>query len=391
MRRKGIALFLCILCMLYALTGCSFQKDQTVMAQSLKPVVLQEIKEAAYVDQISLSGNIKPAKTIKLAYKIPGGIIENIFVNEGDFVKKDDIIMQLDSYDYQLKVQAAESKWESSKLKMDSQIPSKINQAKAYLDLVEKNYERIKNLYEEGAVPTAKMDEIEAKYIEAKNKYQEALDAKEYTRIELEQAEAAKDSAQSNLKDTSLRSPIDGIVLKKIAEVGETAAQGYPVIVLGQLDEVEIEVGVADSNINNIKKGQKAVVYVYGIEKEFEGTVSEVSALADTQTRTFPVKVTIKNKDHELKPGMVGKVTIPLSEEKALLIPIDAILNMPEGPVVFVYSEKDRSVHKQKITPGEIIGDKLEVKEGLKVGDKIVVEGQFKLKDNDKINVEAMK
>ncbi|MCT4619376.1 MAG: efflux RND transporter periplasmic adaptor subunit [Marinisporobacter sp.] len=389
MRQKIIILFVCILCMQSVLTGCSLKKDQTAMAQVLKPVVVKEIKEATYADEIALSGNVKPAKTVKLAYKIPGGIIENIFVNEGDFVNKNQPVMKLDDYDYQLKMQAAQAKWESSKLKMDSQIPSKTNQAKAGLDLISKNYERVKNLYEEGAIPTAKMDEMEAKFIEATNKYQEALDAKEYTRIELDQAVAAKDSAQSNLQDTTLVSPIDGIVLKKIAEVGETAAQGYPVIVLGQLDQVEIEVGVADSSINKLQKGQKAKVYVYGIEKEFEGIVSEVSALADTETRTFPVKVSIENKEHELKPGMVGKVSIPLSEKKSVLIPVDAILNMPEGVIVFVYSEKEGAVHKRKIAAGEIIGDQVEVKEGLEVGEKIVVEGQFKLKDNDRINVEA--
>ncbi|WP_168198362.1 efflux RND transporter periplasmic adaptor subunit [Crassaminicella thermophila] len=391
MKRKVIILFVLILCIQSFLSGCSFKKDREVMAQSLKPVVVQEIKAESYSDQIVLSGNIKPSKTIKLAYKIPGGIIENIFVEEGDLVKENDILMQLDTYDYILQLQAAEAKWKSSKLKMESQIPSKINQAKAYLDLVSKNYERMKNLYEQGAISTAKMDEVETKYIEATNTYQEALDAEAYTKIELEQAKAARDSAKSNLNDTKLLSPIDGIVLKKLAEVGETAAQGYPVIVLGQLDQVEIEVGVSDSSINKIKKGQKAIVYVYGIDKEVEGIVSEVSPLADAETRTFPVKVRIENKEHILKPGMVGKVTIPLSEKKAVFIPVDAIINMPEGAVVFVYLQEEGIVRKQKITPGEIIGDKLEVKEGLKVGDKIVIEGQFKLKDKDKINVEAIK
>ncbi|TCO78719.1 efflux RND transporter periplasmic adaptor subunit [Marinisporobacter balticus] len=391
MKKKIIILFGFVLAMQSILVGCSFQEEQEVMAQGLKPVVVQEIKEENYFDQISLSGNIKPTKTIKLAYKIPGGIIENIFVKEGDAVNKNDVMMQLDAYDYELKLQADQAKWESSKLKMESGIPSKINQAKAALDVTTKNYERMKNLYAEGAVPMAKMDEIEATYIAATNTYQEALDAKEYTNIELQQAEAARDASQSNLKETKLLSPIDGVVLKKIAEIGETAAQGYPVIVLGQLDKVEIEVGASDSSINKIKKGQKAKVYVYGIEKEFEGIVSEVGALADTETRTFPVKVVIENEENELKPGMVGKVDIPLSEKKAVLIPIDAIMNMPEGPIVFIYSEKDGVVREQKITPGEIVKDKLEVKEGLKIGDKIVIEGQFKLKDNDKINVEAIK
>ncbi|WP_053954804.1 efflux RND transporter periplasmic adaptor subunit [Inediibacterium massiliense] len=390
MKRKIAILLTFLLSIQLILTGCG-KKEEKVKANSLKPVSVEDVNEQSYSEEIDLSGNIKPSQTVKIAYKIPGGVVSNIFVEEGDVVKKNDVLIKLDAYDYTLNVDATNAKLESSRMKMDSQVPSKIEQAKAALDLIEKNYERMKNLYEEGAISTAQLDEIQTKYIAAKNTYQEALDAKVYTKIELEQAKAAKDKAQSDLSDTTLTSPIDGIVLKKIAEVGETVGQGYPVMVLGNLNQVEMEIGVADASINKIVKGQKAKVYVYGVEKEFEGVVSEVGAVADEKTRTFPVKIIIDNKDHKLKPGMMGKVRIPLDKKKAVLVPVDAVLNTPQGAAVFVYDSEKKKVSKRKVVPGDIIHDKIEIKEGLKLGEKIVIEGQLKLKNDEAVHVEEMK
>lgn len=390
MKKKTAIFMICMLCMQVIFVGCASKGDTEEEKLLLKPAVVEEIKEESYFNEVSLSGNIKPAKTVKLAYKV-NGVVENIYVEEGSVVKKNDVIMALDTYDYSLDLEGKQAKWESSNLKMKSQIPSKINQAKAKLDLISTNYERIKNLYEQGVLPKSKMDEIETKYIAAKNTYQEALDAKEYTEIEIKQAKAARDYAQLKLDDTKLVSPINGIVLKKIAEAGETIGKGYPVIVLGELGDVEVEIGVSDAVINRVKKGQKAKVYVYGIEKEFEGVVSEVGALADSKTRAFPVKVKVKNEDNELKPGMVGKVNIPLEGRTGIFVPVDSVMNMPEGQIIFVYSEEEGIVKGRKVVQGEIVKDKVEIVSGLNIGDKIVVEGQLKLKDNDKVNVEANK
>ncbi|MBF8982457.1 efflux RND transporter periplasmic adaptor subunit [Lutibacter sp. B2] len=371
-------------------TGCGKEEVAQVVASTQKPVIVQKVQETEYYDEISASGNIQPEKTVKLAYKMPG-IIQNVYVEEGQQVKQNTKIVSLDAYDYELNSKAATATWESAKLKMDSQVDSKINQAKANLDVIEKNYQRVKNLYEQGAMPAAQMDEIEAKYIAAKNLYKEAVDAKEYTSVELRKAEALRDVENEKLQNTTLYSPIDGIILKKINEAGETIAAGYPVVVVGQIDQVRTEIGVSDGDINKIHKGQKASVYVFGLEKEFEGIVSEVGALADTKTRIFPVKITINNNEFLLKPGMVAKVNIKLEKKKAILVPVDSIINMPQGPIVYVYSEKEGTVSERKIVSGEIIKDQVLVLEGIKAEEQIVTEGQFRINNNDKVNVEATK
>jgi RND family efflux transporter MFP subunit len=390
MKKKWLVLLIFLVFIQCIFTGCIFDKKEKAAADPSKPILVQEINESKYSDELTLSGNIMPVQTVNLSYKIPG-IIKSMSLNEGDFVEANDLVAVLDQQDYELNVKAADAELRSAKLQMESEVPTKIEQAKAQYELTQKTYERVKSLYEEGAASKSQMDEISAKLTADRNTYQQALDAQEITSVKLEKAEVARDLASSNLKDTYLYSPIKGVVLKKISEAGETIGQGHPLAVIGKVDEVDIEVGVSDEHINKIKNGQKTKVYIYGIGKEVKGTIAEVSALADSKTRTFPVKVRIANPDFKLKPGMIGKVTIPLSEEKAVLIPVSSIIHLSEGPVVFVYSNKDQTVTKRPIKTGKIIKDKVEVTKGLKLKEKIVIEGQFKLHDGDKVAVEEMK
>lgn len=373
------------------LGGCSVE-GETASIQEIpkKPVEVLTVTKSGYSDEISASGNIKPSKTVKVAFKIPG-TIEQINLEEGSFVKEGDLIANIDSYQYRLNAIAAESNYESLELKVKSEIPSAINQAKSQLELIQKRYESVSKLYEKGSVSKDKLDETETALVTIENKYQEALNAQEVYDKKLEQARAMSELADSNLADTNIYSPIDGIVVKKLFEAGETTAAGYPIVVLGKLNNVEAEIGVPDEYINKLKIGQKTRVYVYGIEKDFDGVITEIGAMADTKTRTFPVKITIANEELALKPGMVTKVTIPLESLESMLLPIDSVINMPEGTVVYIYSDKEGIVQKRQVIAGEIVGDKVEILEGIVEGEKVVVKGQFKLRNNDEVNVEGNK
>lgn len=391
MKAKLSGFIVVVILIQMVLVGCFAKKDAAnVQDTIIKPVEVIEVKNNEYVDEVSVSGNIKPSKTVKLAFKIPG-VIEKINFEEGNFVKEGDLIANLDSYQYRLNAIAAQSNYESLQLKVRSEIPSAINQAKSQLELIQKRYESISKLYKKGSVSEDKLDETRTALVTIKNKYNEAVNAKEVYDKKLEQAKAMSELADSNLADTKLYSPIDGIVVKKLFEAGETVAAGYPVLVLGKLDNVEAEIGMPDDHINRIKIGHETKVYVYGIEKEFKGVVKEIGAIADSKTRTFPVKINIENKDLNLKPGMIAKVTIVFENLESVLVPVDSVINMPEGPAVFVYSEEKGIVTERSVTTGQIVKDRVEILQGLNEGEKIVVKGQFKLKDNDEVKVEGSK
>ena len=200
-------------------------------------------------------------------------------------------------------------------------------------------------------------------------------------------ARAQSQAASNSLSDTVIYSPMDGVVLKKVMNSGETVAAGTPIAVVGTNDKMWVRVGVPDSYINSIQKGQSAVIHVYGLDEPIEGTVDEVGALADTTTRTFTVNILADNSDSLLKSGMICSTDIILSDESKVLVPVDSVISLPEGDSVFVL-EGDK-VRETAVTTGEISGDKIEVMSGLKPGDMLVTDGQFVLTDGDSVTAEV--
>lgn len=366
------------------LSGCG-EKVSKEQEEILKPVHIEEVKLEEYNKDISISGNIKPGKTVKSGFKIPG-VINLVNVEEGDFVEKGQTLMALDSYEYELNVIAASSKYDALNKQFISSIASSVNQAKANLDFVRAQYERMNELYEDGAIAKKALEEIETNLVVAENTYQEAQDASSISESQLQQAQAGLDLAQSQLNDTVLKSPISGTVVKKLFEPGETISPGYPGLVLGKLDELEVEIGVSDNLIGDLSIGQKVKVFVYGLEKEIEGTIKNIDTSADMSTRTFGVNILIDNSDMTIKPGMIAKVTIEKGSMKTILIPINSVINDPDGSIVFIYKE-DGYVEERRVELGDVLGDKIQILDGLNQGDKIVIDGQYRVKNGDKVRV----
>lgn len=463
--KKYISLLMCLM----LLSGCSGQGDEPE-GDRIKNVTVTEVKSEEIGDTLTLSGNVVPVNQASVSFKLDG-VIDEVYVNEGDAVKAGDKIASLKSTDYELQLKAAEaseagagaqtdtaaagiaaaqaqadaalaqvktaqasldaaiSARDTAQLQIDTEIPSKIEQAKQQLDLTQTNYDNIKALYESGVATKNEYDEITTKLAVDKETYKQALDAKAVAQSQLksaeaqiEAAEATKETAQStydaaiaqvnaaqsttsaaqaqtsaaqaqsqaasnSLSDTVIYSPMDGVVLKKVMNSGETVAAGTPIAVVGTNDKMWVRVGVPDSYINNIQKGQSAVIHVYGLDEPIEGTVDEVGALADTTTRTFTVNILADNSDSLLKSGMICSTDIILSDESKVLVPVDSVISMPEGDSVFVL-EGDK-VRETAVTTGEISGDKIEVMSGLKPGDMLVTDGQFVLTDGDSVTAEV--
>ncbi len=386
-----------VLCLLL-LTGCNGDSDQN--KKEVRSISVETVSEAAYTDTLNLSGNVVPIETANLSFKLDGKLMD-VYVREGDQVEMGQKVAELSIDDYSLQVRssqaqvrAADAQYEAAKLQADTDAPSKIAQAKAQLALTQKTYDRVKSLFDAQVVSQSDLDEIAAKLAADSETYNQALEGKNLAVAQLEAAAAQKDQAivaadkaVKDLTDTALNSPMSGVILKKLMNGGETAAAGYPVVVIGRTDEVYIEVGIPDEQINEIKQGQRAEVSVYGIETAFEGSVSEIGALADSNTRTFTVKINVKNPDGVLKPGMIANVTLYTGSQKAVLIPLDSVMQRSNGSVVFVYDSASGTVTRKVVTTGEICGNSIEILSGLEFGEQFVTEGQFLLYDGDAVQL----
>lgn len=426
------------------LTGCSTTNAEQSSRAELRTVATQTVEANGYGNVLTVSGNIVPTQTVKASFKIPG-VLYDVAVSEGESVFTGQTIATLDKVDYNIQVKGAQAQRgaaqaqtsaavaqrdaataqkdaaaidiETAQLQLDTEIPTKIEQAKAQYDLTKTSYDRVKTLYEQGIASKSQFDEISAKLTVDQNTYQQALDAKSIAESKIKSAqsqlhaaeaqismtnaqvsasnaqiaasEAQLDAAKNNLDDTVLTSPINGVVLQKISEKGETISAGYPIVAIGDISSVYAEIGVTDEAVNQITKGQQAEIYIYGLNETVTGVVDEINSLADTTTRTFPVKIRIDNADGKLKPGMVCRAEIPMDNIKSIFVPIDSIIHFAEGSAVFVLNENN-TVSKKTVTTGEITGDKIQIYSGLQSGDVIVTKGQFTLHDGDTVQIEEM-
>lgn len=384
--RKYSLIVLC-LSLSTMISGCGSTVDDDKDVKTMRTVKVQTVGDEDYSNGLILSGNVTPYEIVKPSFKL-AGVVSNLNLNEGDFVSQGELIASLDSKDYKLKVDAAQSDYDSALYQIDNEIPIKIAQAQDAYDLSKVTYERVKALYENDSAAKAQLDEAETKMKVDEKTLESAKAAKVTAETKLKAAQAQLEGANNSIDDTALTSPINGVVLQKLFNTGEVVSAGYPVAAIGNIDKVYIETYVTDDNIASIKKDEKAVVYAYGLDKHYEGIVKEISYTPDSTTRTYCVKILVDNSNRELRPGMVMKVNINLSSDSRIMIPVSSIMQFSDGSSVFIYNEETQAVEKRIVTTGEIYNDKIEIEEGLSYGDKLITKGQFVLDDGEAVNAE---
>ncbi len=292
-----------------------------------------------------LSGNVEVTE-INLGFKSAGRIVE-LLTDEGQKVKKDDRLALLDSAE--LESQVAQNKAylnetiaRLEELKAGSrpqeleQAIANVNYAEAELIKAKNDLDRYEALYKDELISGEQMDSAKKSYDVAVSQHKKAVETlslvKEGPRKEdikaasnrVEQARAALKVMKERLKDTVLYAPIAGVILRKNAEKGETVGAGAPVFTLGDLGNPWIKVYVKEDKLGLVKLGQKAEVGVDSYPgKKYEGIVTYISSEAEftpknVQTQeervklVFGIKVSVKNINDELKPGMPADVRILL-------------------------------------------------------------------------------
>lgn len=296
-------------------------------------------------NELRLSGNVEVTE-VNLGFKFPGRVVR-LLVDEGYQVNTGQTIALLDSEE----AEAAEAQSGSllqeatarlaelragSRTQEIAQAAAQVAAQEAELNRVRKDFERADMLYKNGAISASQFDSAKSAYeagtAQHKNT-QEALSlVKEGPRQEdiriaehrQAQAKAALDASRQHLKDTVLTAPMNGIVLRKDVELGETVGAGVSVYTIGDLRNPWIKVYVPEPSIGRVKLGQAARVTTDSFPKKtYRGKVSFISSEAEftpkqVQTQeervklVFGVKVLVDNEENELKPGMPADVTIEL-------------------------------------------------------------------------------
>ena len=281
-----------------------------VLRQTNVKYQTKEIKKESIVQYVEASGTIKPINTIEVGTQV-SGTVAKIYVDYNDNVKKGDLLAELDPSLFQANVDQSKAKLSNAK--------ASYARIKATLDYKRNNYQRYKHLYEKNYVSRDDLELAQSNYLQAKAE----LDA---SKAEVSAAQATLNNNMTNLRYSKITSPVDGTVISRAVDVGQTVAASFntPTLfeVAKDLTQMQIETSVSEADIGRIKVGQKAQYTLDGYQdKLFEGKVTQIR-LASTTTNnvvTYTVIVSVDNSEGFIIPGMSANVSIITNEVKDAL------------------------------------------------------------------------
>lgn len=332
-----------ILLTLILLYGCQEKKMKQATIESAVPVVTSRVTIIPVSNEISLSGNIEGNKTVRLGFMVAGKI-DFIAAKEGQMVSKGTLLSSLDPTSYGIAKELA-----------DIQVSQ-----------VQDEFDRLKLMHDNNSLSESDFAKIG---------------------YGLQQAKAQQKLHTKNLEETRLYSPIDGVLLKKLSEVGEITGVGIPLFVVSDIRKIKATAFIPENELHNINIGQNAAVLISSLDKTFSGRIIEVGSAADPASRAFSVRIEVENPDMLIRPGMIAAIKIISEQKKELtVIPVEAVLHdFNNQSYVYVVDESANKAFKRTVSLGKAINDKIEVISGLYENETVVSGGQQKLEDGSPV------
>jgi len=331
--------------------GCAKEVEQEA-APVARPVETVVVAGSAGAPS-TYPGAVEASSQVNLSFRL-GGPLTEVNIEEGDKVRKGQVLARIDPRDFQIAVDAARAAYESA----------------------EADYRRFSALYEKQGVSATRMDQV---------------------RTTREVALAAKRSAEARLADTYLRAPFAG-------EIGEVFVENFtdvllkvPILSLVDVSALQIVVDVPEGQIATLNRsaiGRIAAVFEAAPDREFELTLKDIASQADTRTRTYRVELLMSQPEGlNVLPGMTATVTAyPLAGadvEQRLVVPAKAVRAEADGQQsVWVVDPETSRVHRRAVTAGSITGEGgIEILAGLKGGERIATTGVNQLQEDMEVRL----
>ena len=345
-------------------------------AEERLAVTTTKVKLSKPVREIVLPGNVGAIGETPIYARAEGYIVTRK-VDIGDVVKKGDLLVEIDSPELDQQLRTAKARLEQLRAAA-LQVKAAIDQAKATAKLAEVNFGRSKELVASGIVAKADLDEKTAVFDSRKAdvKAQEANLQAADEAIRAQTAEVARVTQLFDFKRVT--APWDGIITQRNCAIGNlitpsAIAAGRDLFRLSDMSKLRVFVNVPQSNIGDIKVGQKAVVKVPELRASLTGSVIRTSNALENQSRTLLAEVNVVNPGRTMLPGMYTQVVIETSTARQLiLVPGDTIVTRAEGIFVAVVGAGNK-IQFRKIEVGRDFGTEVEAVSGLSEGDQVVV------------------
>ena len=339
------------------MTGCSKKAGFTYSeAEAAK----QDI-----VNSVTATGTIEPVTSVDVGTQV-SGVISKLYVDYNSVVKAGQVIAELDRTNLMSELSSAQASLKS---------------AQSELDYQKTNYERYKTLYDKGLISANDFEQARLSYVQAQQKTQQ-------------QKESVK-KAQTNLAYATITSPIDGVVLSKEVEEGQTVASSFSTPTLFKiardLTDMRVIADVDEADIGDVKEGQRVTFTVDAFPDDtFEGQVTQVRQEAATESNvvTYEVVISAPNDDLKLKPGLTANVVIFTMEAKDVLAvpskalrftPREAMLNSDEtitdtDAKEKVWVKEGSNLKAVAVETGMTNGTLTQITKGLKPGTHVLTE-----------------
>lgn len=315
-------------------------------------------------------GTVRPRQETRIESRVQGRIVD-VLVRPGDVVKAGDRLVVLDSRELQVRLDRAKQAVLSARARRD-QAAQGGNSAEAGFKRAEAAYNRMKTYLKSEAATRQQMEEAEAAFHQARAGIKRAREVLKEGNAGVRQAEKGVDEARIVQAYTEIRSDAHGQVVERLAEPGDMAFPGKPLLLLQTRGVLRLEAMVPESFIHRITLGETLEVLIKAVKQSLSGSVSEIVPSADPATRSFLVKVDLPV-TKGLYPGMFGRLLIPVGEISVVWIPEDALERVGQLEMVRVKSGEEW--HRIYVTTGRFFDNRVEVLSGLNGGETVALGG----------------
>ncbi|MDD4728943.1 MAG: efflux RND transporter periplasmic adaptor subunit [Dysgonamonadaceae bacterium] len=302
-------------------------KPKVKVETAIKTDVIQSSEYTATI-QSDVVNKISPAMPAR---------IRKIYVEVGDRVRKGQTLVTLDR--------------------------TNLSQSQTQIANLERDLQRYRELYEVGGISKQQIEQLEV------------------------QLEVAKSTSSNLAENTTLTSPINGIVTQRNYDSGDMPA-GMHILQIEDFNPVKLLINVSENLYTELNKGMEVQVGldVYP-DEEFTGKVWLIHPTINQASHTFPVEIKIPNSDSRIRPGMFARVNINLGSNEGIMVPDASVMKQTGSNDRHVFVIKDGKANKKVITIGQHLGNYYEVISGVEVGDEIVVAGASRLSDNQEVEI----
>jgi len=329
--------FIVLAVLLVFLTGCREEQKKETAGPALTPVqvhVMTVTKEEA-PSQTEAMGTVQPVDRAAIAAKVTG-TIEKMTVVLGSRVNKGDLLVKISA----------------------EEISAKVIQAQAQLTQAKRNLDREQKLLKKHAATSESVKSLQDMYRVAEAVYREA---------------------ETMLGYTEITAPFDGLITRKIANIGDLATPGTPLLQLENNRKLQVVTAVPEGLVLQIKPGDHLSVSIPAANLVLTGTVAEIAPAADPLSRTAPVKINIDTNPN-LRSGQFARVALPGNRTDTLFVPASAVNSFGQMDRIFV--DRDGKAQLRLVRTGMREGDRIEILAGLNPGDRVIT-------DNNKLLVEG--